>query len=139
MSPNDNETRHGLGARSRRSALGGAIPIVPQPTDNAHPDIDPAEVIRDYWAAAKQHYQSGDYVDYGSDDWKALPLDDPRKMAGLVAFAELWRRYNPEIAEDFNRQLAHPEPLWQRATDDAYATVARQILAQQQQQRREAA
>jgi hypothetical protein len=121
---------------SSENAHGGAsTATVAHAPDNAKTE---AETIADYWRAAKAHYQRGDYVDYGSDDWKALPIDDPRKMAGLVAFAELWRRYNPEIAEDFNRQLAHPEPLWQRATPDAYAIVARQTLARQQH-RREAA
>ncbi|NED31965.1 hypothetical protein [Streptomyces sp. SID8499] len=92
-------------------------------------------ILRTYWAAAKRSYQNGQYADYGSPDWCALPLEDPRKMAGMVAFAELWRRYGDEIAEDLNRQLAHPEPLWQRATPEAFAKVARQF----QQQRREAA
>lgn len=98
------------------SARGGAGPKLPHASDNAKAETDEAAVIRDYWAAAKRHYQRGDYVDYGSDDWKALPIEDPRKMAGLVAFAELWRRYNPEIAEDLNRRLRAPEPLWQRPT-----------------------
>ncbi|HEY9372192.1 hypothetical protein [Streptomyces sp.] len=85
-------------------------------SDTAKAETDEAAVIADYWQAAKARYKRGDYVDYGSDDWKALPIEDPRKMAGLVAFAELWRRYNPEIADDFNRQLRAPEPLWQRPT-----------------------
>ncbi|MGW5210018.1 hypothetical protein ACWEQO_02050 [Streptomyces sp. NPDC004051] len=122
------------GPSQEDSAAGGkSAPTVAQ----AKPETEPDAILRDYWAAAKARYKRGDYVDYGSDDWCALPLEDPRKMAGLVAFAEMWRKYNPEIADDLNRQLTHPEPLWQRATPEAFTTVARQMAAQQQ--RREAA
>lgn len=135
MNPGNNEPRHvrGVGGR-RESARGGATPTVQQ----GKPETEPAAIIADYWAAAKKHYQRGDYADYGSDDWKALPLDDPRKMAGLVAFAQLWLRYGDEIADDLNRQLAHPEPLWMRATTEACDQAYRSLVAQQQH-RREAA
>ncbi|MFE6429746.1 hypothetical protein ACFVOB_30305 [Streptomyces rochei] len=113
----------------------GAKPKVPQ----AKPETEPAALIADYWAAAKKHYQRGEYSDYGSDDWKALPLEDPRKMAGLVAFAQMWLKYGDEIADDLNRQLTYPEPLWQRATTEACDKAFRQLLAQQQHSRKEAA
>ncbi|WP_062189056.1 hypothetical protein [Streptomyces sp. AVP053U2] len=103
------------------------------------PETDETAVIRDYWQSAKKRYQRGDYVDYGSPDWCALPLEDPRKMAGLVAFAQMWLKYGDEIADDLNRQLATPEALWQRATSDAFTKVARQMAAQQQRTRKEAA
>ncbi|MGY0067184.1 hypothetical protein ACWZEH_10200 [Streptomyces sp. QTS137] len=91
------------------------------------PETEPEAILRDYWAAAKARYQRGDYVDYGSADWCALPLEDPRKMAGLVAFAQMWLKYGDEIASDLNRQLATPEALWMRPTlaerDQAYADI----------------
>ncbi|MEU3105578.1 hypothetical protein [Streptomyces griseoflavus] len=96
-------------------------------------------ILRTYWKSAKRHYQRGDYFDYGSPDWCALPLEDPRKMAGLVAFAQMWARYGDEIAEDLNRQLATPEPLWQRATTEACNTAVRQIRAKQERIKKEAA
>jgi hypothetical protein len=96
--------------------------------------------IRDYWFAAKKLYLRGEYDDYGSDSWKALDIEDPRKLAGLVAFAELWRKYNPEIADDLNRQLRAPEPLWQRPTlaelDQAHRLM---VAANRHSTRKEAA
>jgi len=115
MNRNAKRGLHQSGPSSKSNAA-AALPKVAHASDIAQPEVDEAAVIADYWQAAKARYQRGDYVDYGSDDWKALDLEDPRKMAGLVAFAELWRRYNPEIAEDLNRRLRAPEPLWQRPT-----------------------
>lgn len=116
MNPGNNEPRHIAGAGGRVSGAVAAVAKVPHASDNAKAETDDTAAIRDYWQAAKACYQRGDYVDYGSPDWCALPIEDPRKMAGLVAFAELWRRYNPEIAADLNRQLRTPEPLWMRPT-----------------------
>lgn len=96
-------------------------------------------IIRTYWQAAKRSYQRGDFPDYGSPDWCALDLEDPRKQAGLVAFAEMWRKYGDEIATDLNRQLTYPEPLWQRATTEACNIAVRQIRAKQERSRKEAA
>lgn len=138
MTRNSNETRQGLTARSRVSARGGAASIVPQPSDTARAEVDETAVIRDYWQAAKARYRRGDFPDYGSDDWKALDLEDPRKMAGLVAFAQMWLRYGDEIADDLNRRLQAPQELWQRATPEACAQAFQQMAAQQQY-RREAA
>lgn len=116
MNPGNNEPRHIAGAGGRVSGAVAADAKVPHASDNAKAETDEAAVIADYWQAAKARYQRGDYVDYGSDDWKALDLEDPRKMAGLVAFAQLWLKYGDEIAADLNRQLRAPEPLWQRPT-----------------------
>lgn len=124
------------GPSSKDSAAGGRrASTVP----HAKPETEPAAIIADYWAAAKARYKRGDYPDYGSPDWCALPLEDPRKMAGLVAFAQMWLKFGDEIADDLNRQLTHPEPLWQRATTEACDKAFRDLLAQQQRQRKEAA
>ncbi len=141
MNPENNETRHALHARSRESvAVGEAASTVPQASDKTRQGVEtePAAIIADYWQAAKARYKRGDFPDYGSDDWKALPLEDPRKMAGLVAFAQMWWKYGDEIADDLTRQLQAPQELWQRATTEACDKAFRQILAQQQH-RKEAA
>lgn len=134
------------GPSSKDSAAAGSRSDVSlaQATRNAQQGLhsvetDEAAAIRDYWNAAKARYRRGDFPDYGSDDWKALPLEDPRKMAGLVAFAQMWARYGDEIADDLNRQLAYPEPLWQRATTEACNTAWQQLIAKQQHIRKEAA
>ncbi|MEU4487348.1 hypothetical protein AB0H94_21130 [Streptomyces purpurascens] len=124
------------GPSTKDSAAGGRpAPKVP----HAEPETEPAAIIADYWDAAKARYRRGDFPDYGSEDWRALPIEDPRKLAGLVAFAEMWRKYGDEIADDLNRQLAHPEPLWQRATTEACDKAFRDLLAQQEHRRKEAA
>lgn len=115
------EMAPGLTGPFQKSNAVVADKTVPHASDNAQQGLhsvetDETAAIRDYWQAAKARYQRGDYVDYGSDDWKALPLEDPRKMAGLVAFAQLWLKYGDEIAADLNRQLRAPEPLWARPT-----------------------
>lgn len=136
MTSGNDKPRHGGRAGGRRESAVGAKPTVSQ----VKPETEPDAILRDYWQAAKARYQRGDYVDYGSPDWCALPLEDPRKMAGLVAFAELWRKYNPEIADDLNRQLNYPEPLWMRPTlaerDQAYADI---VTRNRRGPRREAA
>lgn len=124
------------GAFPQDSAAGGRRSTT---VPHAKPETEPTAIIADYWAAAKSRYQRGDYADYGSDDWKALPLDDPRKMAGLVAFAQLWLRYGDEIADNLNQALTYPEPLWQRATTEACNTAWQQLIAKQQRIRKEAA
>ncbi|MFG2596704.1 hypothetical protein [Streptomyces sp. NPDC048462] len=104
----------------------------------AKPETEPEAVIRDYWAAAKNRYAQGDYFNYGSPEWRALPPEDPRKMAGLVAFAEMWRKYGDDIGASLTRALAPHQPLWQRATAEACDKAFRDILAEQQR-RKEAA
>ncbi len=142
MNPENNEPRHVAGAGGRVSGAVAAEAKVSHRSDKGStrpPETEPEAIVRDYWTAAKKRYQRGDFPDYGSPDWKALPLEDPRKMAGLVAFAQMWLKYGDEIADDLNRQLQAPEPLWQRATPEACDTAFRQLLAQQQYRRKEAA
>lgn len=138
MNRNGNEARHALHAGPRESSAVAAAPKVSHASDTAKAETDETAVIRDYWQAAKVRYQRGDFPDYGSDDWKALDIEDPRKMAGLVAFAQMWLRYGDEIADDLNRQLQAPYELWQRATPEACAKAFHDMAAQQQR-RKEAA
>lgn len=136
MTKNAETPRMMAGALQEDSAAGGR-PASKVP--HANSEAEPAAILADYWQAAKARYQRGDYPDYGSDDWKALPLEDPRKMAGLVAFAQMWLRYGDEIADNLNQQLTYPEPLWQRATTEACNTAWQQLIAKQRHRRKEAA
>ncbi|MFD5790720.1 hypothetical protein ACFWH1_29390 [Streptomyces sp. NPDC127037] len=101
------------------------------------PEQEPEDILRDYWAAAKDRYTDYDYPRYGTPEWRELPAEDPRKMAGLVAFAEMWRKYGDDITTTLNQAMA-PPPLWQRATEEACAKAFKDILAQQRH-RKEAA
>lgn len=143
MTGNSNEPRESLAPGVRESSAVAAAPTIAHASDNARRDLhsvetDETAAIRDYWAAAKRLYQRGGYADYGSPEWCALPLEDPRKMAGLVAFAQLWLKYGDEIADDLNRQLQAPYELWQRATPEACAKAFHDMAAQHQR-RKEAA
>lgn len=132
MSRNAETPRLVSGAFQENRAVGARLTVAQD-----QPEKEPEEVIRDYWAAAKARYMNGDFWDYGSPDWQALPLEDPRKMAGLVAFAQMWMRYGDEIATNLNQALAQP-PLYQRATTEACEKAFRDLAAQQQR-RKEAA
>ncbi|MFE5629928.1 hypothetical protein [Streptomyces sp. NPDC056543] len=79
---------------------------------------EPVEDALTYWAAAKQHYLDGDFPDYASPAWRALDVADPRKLAGALLFAEMWRKFGNEIAEDLNNALGYREPAWNRPTLD---------------------
>lgn len=147
MNPENNETRHALHARSRESNAVVAEPKVAHasdilrdalkgPHETSTPEAEPAAIIADYWHAAKKRYQRGDFPDYGSPDWCALPLDDPRKQAGLVAFAQMWLRYGDEIAADLNQTLRAPHELVHRATTEACEAAFRSLT---NQRRKEAA
>lgn len=50
------------------------------------------------WADAKILYLAGVFPKYGSEQWIALPPDDPKRLASALAAAELWRKYGDEEA-----------------------------------------
>ncbi|RSS52164.1 hypothetical protein [Streptomyces sp. WAC01280] len=88
------------------------MPIVAQ----VPAEPEPGDILREYWADAKQHYLNGDFPDYASPAWRALEPDDPRKLAGALLFAEMWRRFGDEIAADLDNAIAYREPPWRRPT-----------------------
>lgn len=142
MSPDSNEAGMLESSRLRKNHRVVAEPKVPHGSDNRQtgglrgaephagestvpPESDDVAAVRDYWTAAKARYKRGDFPDYGTPAWCDLPIEDPRKMAGLVAFAQMWRKYGDEIATDLNRQLAYHEPVWN------YPTLAERDQAHQ--------
>lgn len=121
MSRNSNGPRESLTPGVRESNAAAALPKVAHASDIAQQGLhsvetDETAVVRDYWQTAKRLYQHGDYPDYASDDWCALPIEDPRKLAGLVAHAENWRKYHLDIADELNDALKPHPPIWQRPT-----------------------
>lgn len=130
------ETRQGqTGGFQEDSAAGGRrTTTVP----HAKAETEQAAICRDYWSAAKRRYLHGDHPDYATPDWRALAPEDPRKLAGALAFAEMWRKFGDEIADDLNRRLATPHELVHYATRESCEAAWQQLLAKQQR-RREAA
>lgn len=55
---------------------------------------DPVEL----WAAARMAYFAGDFPQYASPEWRALPADDPRRFAAALEAAEKWRKFGDEQA-----------------------------------------
>lgn len=50
------------------------------------------------WANAKIAWSARDFPKYGSAAWIALTPDDPRRLAGALEAAEMWRKYGDEEA-----------------------------------------
>ncbi|MFH8799688.1 hypothetical protein ACH4F6_08850 [Streptomyces sp. NPDC017936] len=59
------------------------------------PDADP-DAMTELWANAKAAWTARDFPKYGSRAWIALSPDDPRRLAGALEAAEMWRKYGDE-------------------------------------------
>lgn len=59
------------------------------------PQVEPGDIAA-LWANAKTAWTARDFPKYGSRDWIALDPDDPRRLAGALEAAELWRKYGDE-------------------------------------------
>jgi hypothetical protein len=64
----------------------------PEPADV---DVDP-DALTELWANAKAAWSRRDFPKYGSREWIALTPDDPRRLAGALEAAEMWRKYGDE-------------------------------------------
>lgn len=65
----------------------------PEPVDAE--DIDP-DGMTELWANAKIAWAARDFPKYGSREWIALEPGDPRRLAGALEAAEMWRKYGDE-------------------------------------------
>lgn len=65
------------------------------PSTDPEPDVDP-DAITELWSNAKIAWTSRDFPKYGSPEWIALTPDDPRRLAGALEAAEMWRKYGDE-------------------------------------------
>ncbi|MES9523140.1 hypothetical protein [Streptomyces capoamus] len=99
------------------------------------PEIEPGDLAA-LWANAKTAWVARDFPKYGSQAWIALGPEDPRRLAGALEAAEMWRKYGdeeeliawlknlgrtPNLVGHRTRAeldaLAKPKPPWQlRAT-----------------------
>lgn len=59
------------------------------------PEVEPGDIAA-LWANAKTAWSVRDFPKYGSAAWIALDPDDPRRLAGALEAAELWRKYGDE-------------------------------------------
>lgn len=72
------------------------------------PESDPRVQL---WADAKILYLAGVFPKYGSDAWRALHPDDPKRLAAALAAAEMWRKYGDEEALlAWFREASRPRP-----------------------------
>lgn len=59
--------------------------------------IEPGDFAQ-LWAGAKSLFLARDFPKYGSDAWRALHPDDPKRLAAALDAAEMWRKYGDEEA-----------------------------------------
>ena len=79
-------------------------------------DLEVADVLAGYWVEAKRYLLAHDFPQYATDEWRELPFEDPRKFAGLLRFAENWRRFGADIAGELDEALKPRMPIYQRPT-----------------------
>lgn len=72
----------------------GARNLAPAPEQ---PATEPGDIAQ-LWANAKTAWAARDFPKYGSRAWIALHPDDPRRLAGALEAAEMWRKYGDEEA-----------------------------------------
>jgi hypothetical protein len=65
------------------------------PVTDPELDVDP-DVLTELWANAKIAWTARDFPKYGSREWIALNPGDPRRLAGALEAAEMWRKYGDE-------------------------------------------
>lgn len=73
---------------------GKGLRAVDTPAPEPSP-IDP-DALTALWADAKIAWSARDFPKYGSREWIALGPDDPRRLAGALEAAEMWRRFGDE-------------------------------------------
>ncbi|MFI1376890.1 hypothetical protein ACH4UY_33415 [Streptomyces longwoodensis] len=71
----------------------GAQNYAPDAQPVTEPDPD---VLTELWANAKVAWCARDFPKYGSPEWIALGPEDPRRLAGALEAAEMWRKYGDE-------------------------------------------
>ncbi|WP_310725048.1 hypothetical protein [Streptomyces sp. N2A] len=75
----------------------GQDSIVPSGTmPDPEPEAVDPDVLTELWANAKAAWTTRDFPKYGSREWIALHPEDPRRLAGALEAAELWRKYGDE-------------------------------------------
>ncbi|GHF81904.1 hypothetical protein [Streptomyces thermodiastaticus] len=94
MTRNAETPRVVAGAFQKNLAGGEAEATVPQPEGTS--EAATADVLTELWANAKAAWCARDFPKYGSRAWIALPPDDPRRLAGALEAAEMWRKYGDE-------------------------------------------
>ncbi|GAT81076.1 hypothetical protein STXM2123_1777 [Streptomyces sp. F-3] len=77
------------------TAAGCGEPVETAPAPSTEPDVD-TDALTELWANAKAAWCRRDFPKYGSREWIALTPDDPRRLAGALEAAEMWRRYGDE-------------------------------------------
>lgn len=94
MNGNAKKGRLDSGPSQEVSAASGST-TASLPQDGPH--IDPGDIVA-LWAEARTAFYADEFPPYGSKAWRALRPDDPRRLAGALAAAELWRKYGDEEA-----------------------------------------
>ncbi|MFF7577531.1 hypothetical protein ACFZBE_21515 [Streptomyces sp. NPDC008061] len=63
------------------------------------------------WAEAKSLFYAKDFPAYASEEWRELHPDDPRRLAGALDAAEMWRKYGDDVTQWLRDAFAPRPPL----------------------------
>ncbi|MFC8429879.1 hypothetical protein [Streptomyces sp. NPDC057253] len=66
------------------------------PSPTPEPEAVDPDALTELWANAKIAWTARDFPKYGSPQWRALDPGDPRRLAGALEAAEMWRRHGDE-------------------------------------------
>jgi hypothetical protein len=90
---------------------------------------DSSRVHRRYWAQQLLDAGTGWPV-YGSPEWCALQVDDPRRIAACVAAAEIYTRdWYDNLEERLRTEVQHASLAYKRDEDAEYARQHREHRA----------
>ncbi|MGY1579759.1 hypothetical protein [Streptomyces sp. MN13] len=70
-------------------------------------------MLTELWANAKIAWLERDFPKYGSREWIALDPGDPRRLAGALEAAEMWRKWGDEeeLCEWLKRLASRPDAV----------------------------
>jgi hypothetical protein len=78
------------------TAAGCGQATVSDETPAPEPEGIDTSTITELWANAKIAWSSREFPKYGSREWADLTPEDPRRLAGALEAAEMWRKYGDE-------------------------------------------
>jgi hypothetical protein len=87
-------------------------------------DSNPSRLHRRYWAQQLLD-AGGGWPIYGSPEWCALQVDDPRRVAACVAAAEIYTRdWYDNLEERLRGEVDEARTAHKRAEDEEYVRQA---------------
>ncbi|WP_174566069.1 hypothetical protein [Streptomyces niveus] len=64
-----------------------------------------------WWTDAKARFLDREFPRYGTQAWKDLEPEDPKRLAAALDYAEMWRKYGADIAADLDDAIRARPPI----------------------------